>query len=134
MTDCSFRYRGAHADGRIERGRIAASSRKDAQRILFERGMHPFEVVQEQLSSWRRATVPVADLALTLRVLADMLDAGLPLARALQLLGAVVPPRVAAVIPPVLAAVREGKSFAAALAHADVRLPAEVAGIIRAGE
>jgi general secretion pathway protein F len=134
MTDCTFRFRGAHADGRIERGRIAATSRKDAQRILFERGMHAFEVVQEQPSAWRRANIPVADLALTLRVIADMLDAGLPLARALQLLGTIVPPRVAGVLPPVLTAVREGKSFAAALAQADMRLPAEVTGIIRAGE
>jgi type II secretory pathway component PulF len=30
--------------------------------------------------------------------------------------------------------VREGQGFASALAHADVRVPAEVAGIIRAGE
>jgi general secretion pathway protein F len=134
MTDCTFRFRGAHADGRIERGRVNATSRKDAQRILFDRGMHPFEVVQEKSSSWRRASVPVADLALTLRVLADMLDAGLPLARALQLLGTIVPPRVAVVLPPVLTAVREGKSFAVALAEADIRLPAEVTGIIRAGE
>jgi general secretion pathway protein F len=129
-----FRYRGAHPDGRLERGKLVAASRKDAQRILIERGVQPFEVVQLEPSSWRRATIPVADLAVTLRILADMLDAGLPLARALHMLATVAPPHMANALPTVLAAVREGKGFVAALAQAEVRVPPEIAGIIRAGE
>jgi len=129
-----FRYQGAHLDGRVERGKLVATSRKDAQRILLDRGMQPFEVVQEETSTWRRSTIPVADLAVTLRILADMLDAGLPLARALHLLATVAPPNMARALPAVLAAVREGKGFVAALAQAEVRVPPEIAGIIRAGE
>ena len=63
MPELSFRYRGAHADGRLERGRVVAASRKDAQRILLDRGMHPFDVVQEKTSTWRGSSIPVADLA-----------------------------------------------------------------------
>lgn len=134
MPELRFRYRGAHADGRLERGKLVAASRKDAQRILLDRGMQPVEVVQENASPWRDNAIPVADLALALRLLADLLDAGLPLARALHLLAGVAPPRVARVLPAVLSAIREGKGFVAALVRAQVHVPAEVAGIIRAGE
>jgi general secretion pathway protein F len=133
-TEFRFRYRGVYRDGRLERGKLVAESRRDAQRILFERGVQAFEVVQEEPSSWRRSAIPIVDLVVTLRILADMLDAGLPLARALQLLATVAPPRVAAALPAVLAAVREGKGFVAALTQAEVRIPPEIAGIIRAGE
>jgi general secretion pathway protein F len=134
IPELRFRYRGAHADGRLERGKIVAASRKEAQRILLERGMQPFEVVQVHVSPWRGNAIPVAELALTLRLLADLLEAGLPLARALHLLSSVAPPRVARVLPVVLSAIREGKGFVAALAQAQVQVPAEVAGIIHAGE
>lgn len=133
-AELRFRYRGAHPDGRLERGKLVAASRNEAQRILLDRGMQPFEVVQEKTSPWRANTIPVAELALALRLLADMLDAGLPLARALHLLASVAPLRVARALPAVLSAVREGKGFVAALAHAQVQVPAEVAGIVRAGE
>ena len=129
-----FRYRGAHADGRVERGRLAAPNRSAALRMLADRGVQPIELVADDVSAARGASLPIADLALTFRVLADLLDAGIPLARALALLDRVVSQRVAVTLPPVLAAVREGHGFAAALAQAQVRVPAEVAGIIRAGE
>jgi general secretion pathway protein F len=134
MSERSFRYRGAYVDGRLERGRLAAPNRGAALRALADRGIHPIEVAAEESAGSSRLTLPVADLALTLRVLADMLDAGIPLTRALQLLETVVPPRVAAVLPSVLGAVREGYGFGAALARADVHVPPEIAGIIAAGE
>jgi general secretion pathway protein F len=132
--DRGFRFRVAHADGRIERGRLAAPNRSAALRTLADRGVHPIELVADDATTVRGTSIPIADLALTFRVLADLLDAGIPLTRALALLDRVVSPRVAAVLPSVLVAVREGHAFVAALAQAQVRVPAEVAGIIRAGE
>jgi general secretion pathway protein F len=129
-----FRFRAAHADGRIERGRLAAPNRGAALRTLADRGVHPIELVADDAATVRGTSIPIADLALTFRVLADLLDAGIPHVRALALLDRVVSPRVAPVLPPVLAAVRVGHGFVAALAQAQVRVPAEVAGIIRAGE
>jgi type II secretory pathway component PulF len=114
--------------------RIGAVGTQAALRALTDRGVHPIEVVPDDVGAPRGTTLPLADLALTFRVLADLLDAGITITRALVLLEQVVPPRVSAVLPRIAGAVREGQGFASALAHADVRVPAEVAGIIRAGE
>jgi general secretion pathway protein F len=133
-TERGFRYHAAHADGRLERGRIAAPTRSAAIRVLSDRGVHPIEVVPDDVAASRGTRLPLVDLALTFRVLADLLDAGITITRALAILEQVVPPRVAAVLPRITTAVREGHGFAAALAHAEVSMPAEVAGIVRAGE
>jgi len=134
MSERSFRYHAASDDGRLERGRVDAANRNAALRTLADRGLHPIEVAPEAEGRTRRVKLPVADLALALRLLADLLDAGLPVARALQLLGTMVAPAVAAVLPSLLAAVREGRSLAVALEQAEVNIPPEVLGVIRAGE
>jgi len=134
MSDRSYRYHAARGDGRLERGRLAAPSRGAALRALADRGLHPIDVAPEAAGRSRRTRLPVADLALALRLLADLLDAGLPVARALQLLETMVAPSVAAVLPTMLTAVREGRSLAAALEQAEVSIPSEVLGVIRAGE
>jgi general secretion pathway protein F len=134
MSERSFRYQAARGDGRLERGHLAAVSRSAALRALTDRGLHPIDVAPEAGARARRRTLPTADLALTLRLLADLLDAGLPVARALQSLETMVAPVVAVVLPSLLAAVREGRGLAAALDQAEVKIPSEVMGVIRAGE
>lgn len=134
MSERSYRYHAARDDGRIESGSLAAASRSAALRALSDSGLHPIEVSPDAGARMRRITLPVADLALALRLLADLLDAGLPMARALHLLATMVPPTIAVVLPPMLTAVREGRSLGAALEEAKVSIPSEVLGVIRGGE
>jgi len=134
VSELAFRYRAASMDGRVHRGHVAGSDRSDALRTLSARGLHPISVTAESRRAARRARLPVADLALSLRLLADLLDAGLPLARALQLLETMAAPSVSALLPGVLASVKEGLGLATALTRVDARVPAEILGVIRAGE
>lgn len=134
MNARSFRYRAARADGQLLRGRIAAPTRSAALQVLSERGLHPIDVSAEGEPTVRPTTLPIADLALLLRLLADLLDAGVPLVRALQMLETMVAPRIAVLLPAVVSAVTQGRTLASALHDADVIVPPEVLGMIRAGE
>jgi type II secretory pathway component PulF len=74
------------------------------------------------------------DLALGLRILADLLEARLPLQRALATLEEIAPPSWRAALPAIRQAVREGKGLASALDASSLQVPELVIGIIRAGE
>jgi len=137
-----FEYRAARDDGAVERGIVAAKNETDALRLLALRGLLAAELREAgdiatatTVSLWTsRNRMPVAQLALGLRVLSDFLDAGLPVARALSALEEMAPSAWRKVLPSVRAAIRDGKSVAAALADADLRFPRVVIGLIRAGE
>lgn len=73
-------------------------------------------------------------LALGLRVLADLLAAGLPMTRALVAFGELAPPVWQRATPLLLAAVKEGRGFASALEDGPLAVPSITVGIIRAGE
>ncbi|MDB4915071.1 MAG: type secretion system protein, partial [Gemmatimonadetes bacterium] len=134
VSETSFRYRAASMDGRLHRGRLSASTRDDALRTLSDRGLHPISITGDSVGGTHRARLPVGDLALSLRLLADLLDAGLPLARALQLLETMAAPSVATLLPAVIADIKEGLGLATALTNANARVPNDILGVIRAGE
>ena len=75
-----------------------------------------------------------ADLALGLRVLSDLLEAGLPVTRALQTLSDLAPAGWRAVTPHLSQSVREGRSLGAAFRDAPVEIPPLVIGMTVAGE
>jgi general secretion pathway protein F len=130
----SFTYRAARRDGTLERGRVEAASRDAAAKLLATRGLLPVQLALESRTSRRRAGIPAGDLALSLRVLADLLDSGLPIARALQALESLAPPRFARALPGIREGVREGKSLGRAMDEATLTLPPVVIGVIHAGE
>jgi general secretion pathway protein F len=135
MTGSVFSYQAAHQDGRIERGRLSAASRDAAVGQLAARGLHPIRIeIDAGAGVRRRPSLPMAELALTLRLLADLVEAGLPIGRALHALETLAPPGFAAVLPHIRRSVREGRSLAQALGDSTIALPAEVLGIIQAGE
>jgi type IV pilus assembly protein PilC len=74
------------------------------------------------------------DLALGLRILADLLEAGLSVARALATLEEIAPESWRNALPAVRQSVREGQGLATALANSPIEVPPLVTGIIRAGE
>lgn len=81
-----------------------------------------------------RRGLSTEDLAVGLRILADLLDAGLPLTRALVAFRGVSPGAWPDAVPGLLAAVREGRGMARALEECPLRIPVIVVGLVRAGE
>lgn len=129
-----YRYRAARADGVLEAGVVEAPSHEAASALLTGRGLFPVEVALEAAPTERRRALSATDLALGLRVLATLLEAGLPIARALAALDDVAPPSWRAALPAIRASVREGQSLAAALNAAPLAIPPVVIGIVQAGE
>jgi general secretion pathway protein F len=128
-----FLYRAALGDGTVHRGVVTADSREAAARVLTAQGLLPVAL----RPAWRTAgtmRLSPRDAALGLRPLATLLEAGLPLARALAALPDLAPPVWAAVLPATLARVREGASLARALEASETGLPPVVLGVIQAGE
>jgi general secretion pathway protein F len=135
MTDCTvYRYRAARSDGSIDTGVVEAATQAAAAAVLAQRGLFPFEMGANAGSSARRPAMSTADLALGLRVLADLLDAGLPMTHALLTFEELSPNSWRRALPAIRERVREGRSLAAALSDAPVEIPSATIGIIKAGE
>lgn len=82
----------------------------------------------------RLATISSADLGLGLRILADLMEAGLPIARALRAFEDLASPAWRAALPSIQQSVKEGRGFTAALASAPLDVPSLTIGILQAGE
>jgi type II secretory pathway component PulF len=133
-TGVTYRYRAAQRSGTVESGTLQAPSREAASDILASRGLFPLEVRAEEGRDRRGARLPSGDLALGLRVLATLLEAGLPLARALAALDELVPASWRPGLPAIREAVREGHSLASALSASPLAFPPLVIGMVQAGE
>lgn len=112
--------------------------------VLAGRGLYPLAVEPMGRDAARalgvrgalggRRAVPASDLATGLRTLATLLEAGMPVGRALWAFADVAPPAWSPAVPMLRQAIREGRSLGAALAGAPIALPPVVLGIIRAGD
>jgi type II secretory pathway component PulF len=129
-----FEYRAARRDGSLEEGSVGAASRDAAAALLAQRGLYPVDLRVADAAGRRRRRLPIADLSLGLRILGDLLAAGLPVSRALQAFEDISPPSWRDVVPVLAASVRDGKGLAAALAAAPVEMPPLIIGILHAGE
>ena len=137
MTDgVSFAYRAASADGRIVRGHVVAATQNAAAESLAQRGLWTLELRLQETSALggHRRRMPVAQLALGLRIVADLLEAGLPMARTLATFEELAPAAWRSALPGIRESVRQGKSLGASLGDATVVVPREVVGIVQAGE
>lgn len=81
-----------------------------------------------------KIAIPSADLALGLRSLSELLEAGMPLRRALTALEASSPDSWQPVHAPLQQAIREGRALSAGLLEVAEGFPPIVLGILRAGE
>jgi general secretion pathway protein F len=133
-TASRFRYRGARRDGTIEFGVLDAVTREGVVAALAARGIIPVEI--QLLSQERevRSKLNLPDLALGLRVLASLLEAGLPIAKALSMFTELAPASWRAGLVTIRPAIQEGRALAAALDASPLRIPPVLVGIIRAGE
>ncbi len=133
-TLTSFRYRAADQQGRVESGRLDAVTRRAAADQLALRGLFPIHIMEQSALRATSRAVPAAELALGLRVLSDLLESGLPMSRAIVAFEAMASRAWKGAVPGIRDAVREGKSLARALDEAPLAIPAEVIGILYAGE
>lgn len=134
MTSSAFAYRAADVSGAIEKGIVDAASAREARAIIASRGLYLLAIERRLEQHERRQSISVADLALGLRMLADLLESGLPIARALHAFEELAPRGWKPALPHIRQSVREGRTFAAALASAPIAVPGLVIGIAQAGE
>ena len=130
----AFQFRAADTTGAIEKGTVDATSVREARRIIASRGLYLLAMERRADQRERRRPMSVADLALGLRIIGDLLESGLPISRALHAFDELAPRGWRPALPHIRQAVREGRTFAAALASAPVAVPALVIGIAQAGE
>jgi general secretion pathway protein F len=131
----SYAYRAARSDGVLEVGVLPAESREAAARSLEARGLFPVALEAEREERSRRGRrISARDLALGFRVLATLLEASLPMSRALAAMSALAPPSWEKALPGISRSVKEGSSLTAALAESEIEIPPVVLGIVKAGE
>jgi general secretion pathway protein F/type IV pilus assembly protein PilC len=116
------------------RGTLDASSQAAALADLQGRGLAPVSVEERRVAA-QRVRVSHRAVATSYRQMSDLLRAGVPLLRALRLLGrGKANPRLSAVWNQVADAVQDGERLGDAMsAHAQVFAPVQVA-MVRAGE
>lgn len=131
----TFAYIARDGAGQRIEGKVAAANAQAVLTELHSRQLAPVQVkeVREQRRVQRR--VSARHLATAYRQLGDLLHAGVPLLRALRLLGrSKSNPRLAKVMAAVADAVAEGSRLADAMAaHGEV-FPAVQIAMVRAGE
>ncbi len=93
-----FAYRAARADGAFEHGVLAAESRDAALKALAAQGLWAVDLKAAR-SDELRARLAIADLALGFRVLATLLESGLPVSKALAAMSELAPEAWAAALP-----------------------------------
>ncbi len=134
ISDTVYAYSAARADGAIERGVLSVESYEAATSALMDRGLFPMEVRLQRASTITKKALPPDDLAVGLRVLAALLEANVPLARALGMLDDLVPSSWTPVLGSITESIRSGHSLAAALSAAPASFPPVVLGMLQAGE
>ena len=140
-----FSYAGLQADGEVVRGQVEAGSRREAFTRLRELGVHP-----TQLSGQAEAAAPAvelteplprstrvsrAEVAFLTRQLADLVGAGLPLHRSLDVVCAQAVRRgVHAMLADLQEEVSRGSAFSAALERHGAHFPLLYRQMVAAGE
>src|ERR1043165_16886 len=87
----TFRYTAAEADGSLSRGTVQADGSAQARGVLRDRGLFPIDIQRVGAAAERRAPISPRDLGIGLRALGNLLDAGLPVSRALAILHDIAP-------------------------------------------
>ena len=139
----SFRYTAITSDGAKKRGVLDVASHAAALAELDRRSLRPIEVEEHAGSAGklpvpgmlRKGRVPAPDLALAYTQVGDLILAGVPLLRSLQLIGRrKTSPGVARVFAKLAEEVEDGEELASAMARSpEAFRPIHIA-MIRAGE
>jgi general secretion pathway protein F len=130
-----FRYTAARPDGGAVSGRLDAPSRHAAAALLSARGLFPVSVeLFPERATWWPPKPSVRARALVLHGLATLVDAGLPLERALQATEDMTPGRLRDALSRTRTRVREGASLGTAMSGEPAAFSGVTVGLVRAGE
>lgn len=139
-----FNYKAATASGEVIQGELDAASRDAAIDRLRGQGHIPIRAEEQRAGSlfgfswaggFRRGRVGEKDVSLLTRELATLLAAGLPLDRALSILGELSPSAPGrALVERVQEGVRGGATLGDALEMQGGAFPGYYVGMVRAGE
>ncbi len=136
----NFHYRALRADGKPESGTLRARDTRDAAEAVARRGLFMLEI-SDTGDGWSFEAVlgakrsPTAfDVAVTLRALATLLDAGVPITKALAALEHVVDSSVRTRLPEIARAVQEGNALSDAFHESGPGFSPIILAILRAGE
>lgn len=134
MTEATYSYRALRTDGTSVTGTVTASSETHAAAVLTDRELFPFSLHIASRLSTRKRAIPVSDLALGLRILANLLDSGLPIGRTLDTFAELAPTTWEPGIAPMRDAIHGGKTLAMALGVSPLDVPPVIIGMLHAGE
>lgn len=130
-----FAYIARDQRGTRVSGRVEAASEQAAVADLSARGLAPVRVEVATAAAPRRRKVSARRLATCYQQLADLLRAGVPLLRGLQLLGrGRADPRLSAIWSQVADEVADGSRLADAMSRHPRVFPTVQVAIVRAGE
>lgn len=130
-----YAYIARDARGARVTGRVEAPTEQAAAADLSARGLAPVRVEAAAKRLSRRGRVSTRRLATSYQQLADLLRAGVPLLRALRLLGrGRADPRLSAVWSHVADEVADGARLADAMARHERIFPSVQVALVRAGE
>ncbi len=135
----AFKYTALDTAGKEHGGLLEADSARAARAQLRERGLLPLEIdsvaAPRQGSSVLARGLPRAELVMFTQQLATLLDAGLPLERALAAIAEQSEhPRTRAVLAQIRSDILEGKSLAQALAGAPAVFNSLYRSLVQGGE
>ncbi|MFN4236548.1 MAG: type II secretion system inner membrane protein GspF [Vogesella sp.] len=135
----AFKYTALDAAGKEHSGLLEADSARAARAQLRERGLLPLEIdsvaAPRSGHSLLARGLPRAELVMFTQQLATLLDAGLPLERALAAITEQSEhPRTRAVLAQVRSDILEGKSLAQALAGAPAVFNSLYRSLVQGGE
>ena len=128
----AFRYRAARLDGELLAGTVEAGSPAAALQAVEARGLFLVELAEDGQMG-KRAGGQSVDLGATLAGLAALLEAGLPVDRALMAAEETASPKLQTLLAHARERVREGASLSSALDAAGAISPL-VLGYLKAGE
>lgn len=127
-----FRYKATGMDGVVVHGTVHALNESAATAVLHGQGLFPLHIIPTRAAA-RRRPPRGADLAVGLRVLSNLLAAGIPMSRTLATFEELAPRSWRPPAAAMRERIRVGGRLADALAE-DAGLPAVLVGVIAAGE
>lgn len=128
-----YRYRAARSDGALVTGVVDATSAEHASALVVDRGLFPIALHPEG-EEGRRTAASRRELAIAFQSIAALVTAGVPLERAVAVSEPLSRDPLRQTLTTAREELRQGKSFAQALAARRDVVPGVVLGMIRAGE
>ena len=137
MSVVYFKYQAFDAHGKMENGQLNAETEKDALRILRGKNLTPVKIQESKqgLEGARRKKISNADLLDFTNGLCTLVEARVPIDKALRLLdGITESPAMKELVLNLLRDVKEGKSLADAMENHPSVFSKMYVNIVRAGE